>query len=112
MPILGDYPTPGRMITIRPDPANEYFECPECSSSHLEEVARALTYSSIPCFYRGQYDYGETETEYMESVRIQCGHCGFTVAEGFPRNLYEYVLMKGWIKDRGPTESNSADWEA
>ena len=110
MPI-GNYPTPGMNLTISPDPDREYFECPECSISRLEEVARAIQYSEIPCFYQGEADYGDSETEYMDAVRIQCSHCGFEVCEGFPLNLYEFCLERGWIKGREQADSNAANWE-
>lgn len=107
------FPTPGmNTIVSRSDPNYEYFECPECSSDNLEEVARAITYSTIPCFYRGEHDYGDAETEYMDALRIQCAHCGFTVAEGFPPNLYQHCLERGWIRNREATSNPAADWEA
>jgi hypothetical protein len=94
-----------------PSNEEEYFECPECSSTHLEEVGRALTYSSIS-FYRGYPESDETETEFLDCLRIQCGNCGFEVATGLPRELHNYLLTRGWIKDREPTGSISVDWEA
>jgi len=109
---LGNYPTPGMNLTISPDHDREHFECPECSSDRLEEVARAIQYSEIPCFYQGEVDYGDSETEYMDAIRIQCAHCGFEVCEGFQSNLYSYCLERGWIKGRGPEEEGpAANWE-
>ncbi len=91
----------------------DYFQCPECSCETIEEVARAISYSEIECFYNRSHEYGETHTEYLDCMRMQCRDCGFTVYDGgFPTDLFDYLFRKGWIKGREAPAPIESDWEA
>ncbi|MHA1949312.1 MAG: hypothetical protein ACW99G_04890 [Candidatus Thorarchaeota archaeon] len=94
------------------------FQCPSCESNDLEEVCRALQYSSISGFYRSDSserwyeDYWDTETEELETLRMQCQNCGLELCTGRPRNLFEFLNEKGWMVDRNaPAPTQQANWE-
>jgi hypothetical protein len=89
----------------------DYFECPECECDTLEEVARAITYSEIHCFYNESHEYGDLHTEYLDCIRMQCRDCGHTIYEGFPDDLYQYLLRKGMIKGKDATGEPDSDWQ-
>jgi hypothetical protein len=83
------------------------FKCPECEDNYLEEVTKAIAYTTISGFYNRYEQYDETDTEYLNVLRTQCMGCGFIVYEGACHNLFQHCVDRGWIEGMDSTP----DWE-
>ena len=83
------------------------FKCPDCEHNTLEEVTKALAYTTIGCFYRGYPQYDDTDTEHLEVIRTQCYNCGVVVYEGSCNDIVQHCIDKGWIEGMEP----ALDWE-